>query len=90
MKDSQILQQTQQTNKDFMIKLNAERLAILSTAFTSITSEQHKKYYSDLDKEDLAHNIDMLFSELDVLNGMMNENIYAIIDEIRSGNKNEN
>ena len=54
-----------------------ERVEIPLIALNHITSEDSLKYYKDLDKEDIPHNLDNFFTELrtiyDLIRGEMEE-----------------
>ena len=55
---------------------------ILTTSMLSMVGEKNQAYYTELDQEDLAHNMEMLFGELRTLRSMMCENNDALVEFI--------
>ena len=54
------------------------RMRVSMSAFTSLTSEDSKKYFSELHPEDISHNMQSLFTELNTIQQMIQEEIDAI------------
>ena len=60
--------------------INVSYIALL--ALSKITDDGSKEYYKDLDKADLAHNIETLFTELRTIHMLLIEETMEIMGNV--------
>jgi len=66
-----------QTTRAILSRVD-DHMGMMGVALTALcwnTEDMRKKYYSELSAEDIPHNMEMLFSELNYIYGILSEEL---------------